>query len=146
MFNKLLADFSIEHCVKFYTLGAAVLWLTGCAMPYVPPIGATATLKIAGDHTLLLISNDGSCRRSRVSREQTEVPIASGKRLWITQSWFGGYQSCGAEISFEPEAGAEYFTEFRRSDRQCNMRIYRITSDGHRAVEPSARLGRYSGC
>lgn len=139
------ARHAITRFVKFGGLSVASLSLAAC-VAYVPPEGADAKLKIAGDHKMVFISKDGSCIRTRVRPELDEVPVATGKRLWITQSSLTGSSYCGGEISFEPEAGGIYLTEFRQFDRQCNMRISRITPDGRRAIEPSARLGNYSGC
>jgi hypothetical protein len=134
-------------------LTVCAIAVVACASPYVPPSsGPTARVKFVGNHYYAYIDEGGTCStRKFVPKDAWPSSyVRAGQRLWLeqgidTSGTAYGY-TCGFVFSFSPEADTTYISEYTNQNRQCQVKLYRLTASGEKVIERSVRREKNRLC
>jgi hypothetical protein len=135
----MLRAISILFCLSCSAL------LASCAT-YVPPTsGKMATVAFVGEHRYAYVDEGFSCESRHMVGEQywSGAPVRAGQRIWIEQGFdtrgtpYGVF--CGLAYTFVPEEGARYVSEYIRQSGQCQLTLYRLSSQDEKVREPTLK-------
>jgi hypothetical protein len=120
------------------------MMLASCATQYTQPTsGPLARIKFVTTGGYAYLDEGNSCSTRQFVVEKDWMNVRAEKTIWIEQGFdtsglpFGMY--CGLALSFQPEAGASYVSEYALSGGRCRMTIFRINPSGNRERVQSSK-------
>lgn len=131
------------------TLMAVLLISCAHTPPYVPAGGSPiAQLNLSQSGELTLCTQGQ--RFALKPNEQKYAAVPAGQRVTVNHSFFAqGYNvnySCHSGISFIPEAGQSYFTNFELRNERCILMVFREDSRSRVGLTLEPSMGRPLAC
>jgi hypothetical protein len=138
-----------RHILLALSLSCA-FFLQSCAAPYVQPsAGKRATISFSDASTQrspglasVSISEDDSCNAPFIKKESWKNSvIPAGKRITVIQNGLMHPYSCAVGITFIPEEGSSYVSEYRFINiTRCSVALFKVDGRGQRSVDSTVVL------
>jgi hypothetical protein len=121
-----------------------VLALSSCATTYVSPGPSQGKvfLRINGNPLYVIVDEHNTCKSRQAIKKVDwlmNVYVSAGNRVYLEQGAGGSYYACDFAVSFIPQAGYTYVSEYLNKGLQCTISVRRVNDSGQTIPEPTFR-------